>query len=295
MSATVKNPGFLFLSFHLTGSISSIVLAFPGWRSFSLIGTGEQNGVCVFSSLCVTFLTSRDHVCVPARSVLSVVSDSLWSQGLYLSRLHCAWNFPGKATVSSCHAVLQGIFPTQESNPSPLHLLHCRGSLYWWAVGEAPLSSIAEPFFPFLSVTILFCCSPSTVKFIEIMFFINFSIFLVLMLLTLSFHVQAILLLLLIKGLLLLLFYLTHHWVFIWSFLFFYCIVIFIIQSDFRFGNTFSSFIFKKILATPQGMRNLSSSTRNRTHALWWKHEVLTPGPPAKSFPSSFTQRMKYF
>ena len=30
---------------------------------------------------------------------------------------------PGKDTGVSCHALLQGIFPTQESNPG---LLHCR-------------------------------------------------------------------------------------------------------------------------------------------------------------------------
>ena len=32
-------------------------------------------------------------------------------------------NFPGKNTGMGCHALLQGIFPTQESNPG---LLHCR-------------------------------------------------------------------------------------------------------------------------------------------------------------------------
>ena len=31
------------------------------------------------------------------------------------------WNFPGKSTGVGCHFLLQGIFPTQESNPSLLH------------------------------------------------------------------------------------------------------------------------------------------------------------------------------
>ena len=35
---------------------------------------------------------------------------------------------PGKNTEVCCHAPLQGIFPTQGSNPG---LLHCRGILYW--------------------------------------------------------------------------------------------------------------------------------------------------------------------
>ena len=40
---------------------------------------------------------------------------------------------------SGCHFLLQGIFPTQGSNPQPLpHLLHCRLILYCRATGEAP-------------------------------------------------------------------------------------------------------------------------------------------------------------
>ena len=33
---------------------------------------------------------------------------------------------PGKNTGVGCHVFLQGIFPTQESNPHLLSLLHCR-------------------------------------------------------------------------------------------------------------------------------------------------------------------------
>ena len=36
-------------------------------------------------------------------------------------------NSPGKNAGMGCHALLQGIFPTQESNPC---LLHCRQILY---------------------------------------------------------------------------------------------------------------------------------------------------------------------
>ena len=39
----------------------------------------------------------------------------------------CPWDFPGKNTGVDCHFILQGIFPTQESNPG---LLHCRQILY---------------------------------------------------------------------------------------------------------------------------------------------------------------------
>ena len=46
------------------------------------------------------------------------------------------WNFPGKNTGVDSHPLLQGIFPTQGSNP---HLLHCRQNLYRWASRENTL------------------------------------------------------------------------------------------------------------------------------------------------------------
>ena len=47
--------------------------------------------------------------------------------------LFCPWGFPHKNTEMGCHALLQGIFPTQGSNPHLLCLLH-------WQVGSLPLS-----------------------------------------------------------------------------------------------------------------------------------------------------------
>ena len=52
----------------------------------------------------------------------SVLSDSLQPHGLQPTRLLCLWNSPGKNTGVSCCFLLQGIFPTQGSNPG---LLHC--------------------------------------------------------------------------------------------------------------------------------------------------------------------------
>ena len=43
------------------------------------------------------------------------------------ARLLCPWSFPGKNSVVSCYSLLQGIFPTQGSNPG---LPHCRWILY---------------------------------------------------------------------------------------------------------------------------------------------------------------------
>ena len=50
------------------------------------------------------------------------VSDSVQPRGL-----HSPWNSPGQNTGVGCHALLQGIFPTQGSNPG---LSHCRWILY---------------------------------------------------------------------------------------------------------------------------------------------------------------------
>ena len=56
------------------------------------------------------------------KSSCSVVSHSLWPHGLQPTRLLCPWNFPGKSTGVGCHFFLQGIVPTQGSNPG---LPHC--------------------------------------------------------------------------------------------------------------------------------------------------------------------------
>ena len=49
------------------------------------------------------------------------------SMGHMDCRLLWPWDAPGRNTGVSCHALLQGIFPTQGSNP---HLLPCRQILY---------------------------------------------------------------------------------------------------------------------------------------------------------------------
>ena len=51
----------------------------------------------------------------------------LWPHGLKPSRLLYPWNSPGKNPGVGCHSLLQGIFPTQGSNPG---LLHCRQTLH---------------------------------------------------------------------------------------------------------------------------------------------------------------------
>ena len=62
---------------------------------------------------------------IPA--LCSVVSDSLKPRGRWPARLLCPWDSPGRNTGVGCHALLQGIFPTQGSNPG---LPHCMWILY---------------------------------------------------------------------------------------------------------------------------------------------------------------------
>ena len=64
-----------------------------------------------------------------------VLSDSLWPHGLQPTRLLCPWDFPGHNTGVGCHALLQGIFMTQGSNPGRWH---CRQILYCLSYLQGP-------------------------------------------------------------------------------------------------------------------------------------------------------------
>ena len=72
---------------------------------------------------------------LPRCLVTWVVSNSLPPHVLQPARLLCPWDFLGKNTTVGCHALLQGIFLTQGSNPG---LLHCRQILYHLATRETP-------------------------------------------------------------------------------------------------------------------------------------------------------------
>ena len=76
--------------------------------------------VCVCVCLCVCACTRSN------------TPDSLWPHWLWLARLLCPWNFPGKNTAAGCHILLRRIFPTQEWN---LCLLH-------WQANSLPLTHL---------------------------------------------------------------------------------------------------------------------------------------------------------
>ena len=78
--------------------------------------------VCV----CVCVLSSFSHV---------QLFMTLW---IVAARLLCPWVSSGKNTGVGCHALFQGIFPTQGSNLHFLCLLH-------WQVGSLPLAPSGKP------------------------------------------------------------------------------------------------------------------------------------------------------
>ena len=69
----------------------------------------------------------------------SVMCDSLWLHGLY-----SPWNSPGQNTGVGTLSLLQGIFPTQGSNPG---LPHCRWILYQLRHKGSPLYNLGAILF----------------------------------------------------------------------------------------------------------------------------------------------------
>ena len=68
-----------------------------------------------------------------SRTRLKRLSSS--SSRLQPARLLCPWDFPSKNIRRGCYFLLQGIIPTQGSNPRLLH----------WQVGSLPLSHLGSP------------------------------------------------------------------------------------------------------------------------------------------------------
>ena len=77
-----------------------------------------SNLPCRLSALCTSVLSCFSH----AQFLVTLCRVS--------ARLLCPWDSPGKNTEVGCHALLQGIFLTQESNLSLLYLLHWQVFLF---------------------------------------------------------------------------------------------------------------------------------------------------------------------
>ena len=104
--------------------------------SFRSPQSTKQNSHCYTvgsHQLSILYMKHKSESC-------SVVSDSLQHHGLY-----SPWNSPGQNTGVGSFPLLQGIFPTQGSNPG---LPHCRQILYQLSHKGSPriLKWVAYPF-----------------------------------------------------------------------------------------------------------------------------------------------------
>ena len=113
--------------------------------------------------------TPKSHICSPSVKSqnfgfsswseegedvsVSQLCPTLQTRGLQPSRLLCPWNSPDKNTGVGCHSLLQGIFPTQESNPG---LLHGRQILYHCAIWALRISGHILVLPDFLDLCLVF-------------------------------------------------------------------------------------------------------------------------------------------
>ena len=95
------------------------------------------------------------------------MSDSLQPHGLWPVRLFSLWDSPGKNSGVGCHALLQGIFPTQGLNPC---LPHCRRILYCLSYQGSPWLSLlhhknlsSQPHYSHQHINIYFTCEKNKI------------------------------------------------------------------------------------------------------------------------------------
>ena len=97
---------------------------FVFWAAYQILASYQKPAfISNHGCFCIYCSLNNRHLIKKSESEShSVVSDSLWPHGLY-----SPWISPGQNTGVGSLFLLQGIFPTQESN---LGLLHCRQILY---------------------------------------------------------------------------------------------------------------------------------------------------------------------
>ena len=111
------------------------------WESLSVATSAVKMHLCGSWTKWVPWERTWDTVHEDLKVKVSpVMSNSLWPHGLY-----SPWNSLGQKTGVGSISLLQGIFPTQGSNPG---LLHCRRILYQLSHKGSPriLEWVAYPF-----------------------------------------------------------------------------------------------------------------------------------------------------
>ena len=127
---------------HAYSSPPTLYLGCGGeaWRQTWTISPSSQvsaDETCEFSPLRRPVHTRASQAKEHSAWLLSCFSP-LWLFAiprLQPARLLCLWDFPIKNTGVGCHFLLQGIFPTQGSNPCLLCFLQ-------WQVDSLPLSHL---------------------------------------------------------------------------------------------------------------------------------------------------------
>ena len=116
----------------------------------SCFKSSAESEVKSIKEFCLLFFASKKHGCLLCILLLKkkilqkvnwkwmslIVPNSLWSHG-------SPWNSPGQNTGVGSLCLLQGIFPTQGSNPG---LLHCRQIHYQLSHRRSP-DTLKQPLF----------------------------------------------------------------------------------------------------------------------------------------------------
>ena len=89
--------------------------------------------------LCKSITYNKLYLSTVYLSCIYHLSPSGRPHGLQPTRLFCPWESPSKKTGVGCHALLQGIFLTQGSNPCLFLLLRLQAGSLPWAPPEKPL------------------------------------------------------------------------------------------------------------------------------------------------------------
>ena len=129
------NSSFWWLSFLLSKPTGVKEVHSEGWHleSTSIYSTGDgmNRHPCKKKPVCVV-------LCLVAQSCLTLCNPMDYSP----PGSSVLGDSPGKNTGVGCHSLLQGIFPTQGSNPG---LPHCRRILYWLSHQGSPYLDLSPP------------------------------------------------------------------------------------------------------------------------------------------------------